>query len=293
MHYRVKSLCGLLGISRQGFYKHQETDSEQDILVSSIVLYCRYLRQEDHLPQAGARELYELSRQYFSSKFTIGRDRFYEVLRANSFMLRRRRNRVRTTNSRHPYLIYPDLLNTFPKLTPDRNGVLMVADITYVHCAQGFAYLALLTDAYSRCIVGHCLYPTLETKGPLIALSRALKFYKECNIDIGGVIHHSDRGIQYACAEYVKSLRDNQIRISMTQSGDPLHNALAERMNNTLKNGWMFNQEKQDFKQVEQAIGQAVIMYNTARPHQALNMKTPMEMFSGKEDNPLVKGCFI
>lgn len=288
MRYNVKSLCGLLGISRQGFYKHKETSSEQEILVSSIVLYCHYLRQDMHLPKAGGRELYELCRQFFGSKFTIGRDRFYEILRSNSLMLRKRRYRPRTTHSGHPYFIYPDLLNTCPKLIPQSSGILVVADITYIYCTQGFAYLALLTDAYSRCIVGHCLYPTLEAKGPLIALSRALEFYKGCNINTDSLIHHSDRGIQYAANEYVNLLKMNNIQISMTQDGDPLHNALAERMNNTLKNSWLFNNGTLSFEQAQKAIDQAVLMYNKARPHQALNLKTPMEVLTGIRDNPLV-----
>lgn len=256
--------------------------------MSSIVLYCKYLRLPDHLPRAGSRQLYELSRGYFKEKFTIGRDKFYHILRSNGLMLRKKRYHPRTTNSKHPYAVYADLLNTHPRLSPTSNGMLVVGDITYVSCQQGFVYLSLLTDAYSRCIVGYCLYPTLEAAGPLIAMQRALSFYRANKVDICHLIHHSDRGIQYASKEYVTLLKTNRIQISMTQDGDPLHNALAERMNNTLKNGWLFNDGNLSFNQAQEAVEQAVRMYNTARPHQALDMRTPMELMTGSNDNPLL-----
>lgn len=102
------------------------------------------------------------------------------------------------------------------------------------------------------------------------------------------MIHHSDRGVLYASKEYTGTLRAHNIRISMTQSGDPLHNALAERMNNTIKNGWMFNKGDLDFEQTEYAVSRAVEMYNKARPHKALDMRTPLELLSGKAQNPLI-----
>lgn len=111
----------------------------------------------------------------------------------------------------------------------------MVCDITYVYTLEGFAYLSLVTDAYSRYIVGYCLSRTLETEGPLNAINQAIDTYHRYGINISNMIHHSDRGIQYASKEYTKTLLSNNIRISMTQTGDPLHNAIAERMNNTLK----------------------------------------------------------
>lgn len=268
---------------------------EQEVLLSSIVLYCHYLRLPEHLPRSGSRELYELCRQRFKEKFTIGRDKFYDVLRANGLMLRRRRYRPHTTNSRHLCHIYPDLLNTHPKLVAEKNGMLMVGDITYVCCKEGFAYLSLLTDAYSRYIVGYHLYPSLDAEGPLLALKKALDFYHSNKVDLSRLIHHSDRGVQYASKDYVKMLKDNNIQISMTQDGDPLHNALAERMNNTLKNGWLFNEDTLSFKEAQESIKEAIWMYNTARPHQSLHMKVPMEVMTGRYDNPLLNqaGCSL
>lgn len=279
----------MLGISRQGYYKHTGSAGELDILSCSIVMYCKHIRQSGNLPKAGCRELYELCRLYFRDKFNIGRDRFYDILRANGLMLRKKRFRPRTTATCQTYRLYEDLLNTTPKYTPLRNGRMIVSDITYVYTKDGLAYLSLITDAYSRYIVGHCLHHSLEAAGPLAALSEAIDTYRRFNIDTTGMIHHSDRGIQYASREYTRLLHSHSIRISMTQTGDPLHNALAERMNNTLKNGWLFNEGDMSFEQADIAIAKAIRMYNEARPHMALGMKTPYEMFCGESRNPLLE----
>lgn len=118
-------------------------------------MYCNYIRSSQRLPKAGCRELYELCKLYFKDRFIIGRDRFYDILRSNNLMLRKKRYHPRTTNSNHNYLLYNDLLNTIPKYTPLQNGRLAVSDITYIYAQNGFAYLSLITDAYSRYIVGH------------------------------------------------------------------------------------------------------------------------------------------
>ncbi|WP_270653579.1 integrase core domain-containing protein, partial [Phocaeicola plebeius] len=129
----------------------------------------------------------------------------------------------------------------------------------------------LVTDAYSRYIVGYCLSRSLDAEGPLRAMYMALETYRAYGISTEGMIHHSDRGVQYASKQYT------------------LHNALAERMNNTLKNGWLFNEGDMDFRQAEEAVSKSVAMYNNARPHRALGMKTPMEVFSGRGGNPLME----
>ena len=138
-----------------------------------------------------------------------------------------------------------------------------VADITYVRYRDGFLYLSLLTDCYSRYIIGWCLSLTLETEGPLEALQMGLAFYRSHRIGTKELIHHSDRGIQYASFKYTDLLKANKIRISMTQCGDPLHNAMAERVNNTVKNEWPY-------------------------PHSALDMRTPLQVVTGVMSNPLL-----
>lgn len=250
-------------------------------------MYCRWVRSEHRLPKAGCRELLVLCREYFGEKFNIGRDRFYDVLRSNGMMLKRKAYRVRTTFSHHHFRIYEDLLNTTPKFLATACGQMAVADITYIRYRDGFLYLSLLTDSYSRYIIGWCLKKTLETEGPLEALKMGLGFYQSQRINTESLIHHSDRGIQYASNCYTSLLKTNGIRISMTQCGDPLHNALAERMNNTLKNSWAYAYEAMDYENCLKAVSNAILMYNTARPHSALGMKTPYEVVTGISANPL------
>lgn len=289
---QIQPLCQLFGVSRQAYYKHSFQEDELDVLITSIVFYCRYIRHPDNLPMAGCRELYELCQRHFGNRFTIGRDRFYDILRANGLMLRRRRYHPRTTDSKHPFFLYDDLLNTTPtKYEASRPGDLVVCDITYIPCqTQGnFAYLSLVTDAYSRAVVGHCLHPTLERQGPLNAIKQAIKTLKEHGIETDQMIHHSDRGIQYASKEYINYLKENNLRISMTQTGDPLHNALAERMNNTIKNSWIYDYGNMEIEEARKALDRAIEMYNTARPHQSLGMKTPMEVLTGMCQNPLLE----
>jgi len=271
----LQFLCDYFGITRQGYYKHVNRRVEIDILTSSIVLYCNELRKI--MPKAGMRELYACCIRKFGDKMVIGRDQCYRILRANGLSQRTKRMRPRTTISNHNYYIYPDLLNVTPKFVATDLGAMAVADITYVSTREGWAYLSLLTDAASRAIVGYAFCKTLETEGPIKALKMAIEFYNEHNMDLSNLIHHSDRGVQYCSNLYVDILKENQINISMTQCGDPLHNALAERMNNTIKNGWLFDCADESFEQLSKRIDDAVYAYNYVRPHQGIQMKTPME----------------
>ena len=239
------------------------------------MLYSNELKAQ--MPKAGMRELYACCVRYFKDKMVIGRDQCYNIFRSNGLVQRKRRVRPRTTNSNHNYYIYPDLLNTTPKFAACKSGTMVVADITYVATKDGWAYLSLLTDASSRVIVGFSLNQTLAAEGPMKALQSAFLFYMENGIDIGALIHHSDRGVQYCSSQYVDELKAHNVSISMTQCGNPLHNALAERMNNTIKNGWLFDCEEDTFEQVNERIKQAIYVYNNIRPHQALKMRTPME----------------
>lgn len=276
MRGSLQFLCDYFGITRQGYYKHVNREVDIDILTTSIVLYCNELVKI--MPKAGMRELYACCVRKFQEKMVIGRDRCYAIFRANGLSQRKSRKRPRTTNSNHNYYIYPDLLNVTPKFVAKEFGAMVVADITYVATHSGWAYLSLLTDASSRAIVGYAFSKTLGTEGPLEALDMAIDFYKSNNIDMSTLIHHSDRGVQYCSNKYVEKLKWNHINISMTQCGDPLHNALAERMNNTIKNGWLFDCHDQDFELVYKRIKQAVYTYNHVRPHQGIGMKTPMDM---------------
>ncbi|WP_461077789.1 IS3 family transposase [Spirosoma flavus] len=164
---------------------------------------------------------------------------------------------------------YPNLIREYVPIAPNS---LWVSDIVYVLVGEGFAYLSLVTDAYSRKIVGFCVSETLSAMGSLKALSMALK---DCP-DTSGLIHHSDRGVQYCCLEYVNLLKDNTIQISMTQSGDPLENAIAERVNGILK-AELLADHYPTLAMARKGIAQAVLIYNSLRPHSSCDMLTPQQ----------------
>ncbi len=275
-HGRLQFLCDYFGITRQGYYKHTNRRAEVDVLITSIVLYCHGLLEL--MPKAGMRELYACCLRYFGDKMVIGRDQCYRIFRANGLVQRRKRARPRTTCSNHNLYIYPDLLNTTPKYVAATFGAMVVADITYVPTRDGWAYLSLLTDVFTRAIVGYALHESLDTEGSMKALEMAIGFYHSHHVDITCLIHHSDRGVQYCSNRYIERLKQENVSISMTQCGDPLHNALAERMNNTIKNGWLFECANETIEQVRKRIEQAVYVYNCIRPHQAIQMRTPMDL---------------
>lgn len=222
-------LCGLFGVSRQAWYEAQKRTQKADLQSAMLLAEVRRLRVD--LPSVGAEILHhQLAdfRQQHSIK--MGRDKFAKLLRENGLLIRRRTRRARTTWSDHPFRKYPNLTKGEKVDAPNQ---LWASDITYVPLHYGFAYLSLITDAYSRKVVGWALHPSLQMEGPLTALKMALKSNK-----VGKkLIHHSDRGVQYCCREYTGLLRQHKVAISMTEQGDPYENALAERMNRTIKPG--------------------------------------------------------
>ena len=159
----------------------------------------------------------------------MGRDKLYDLLREHHLLRSTRRKRAKTTNSQHPFYKYVNLVKELPIIRPNQ---VWVSDITYIRTGRDFSYLSLITDAYSNKIVGWALDTTLQTKGPLAALQMAVKTLPKGKESL---IHHSDRGIQYCCKEYIQLLCSNEIHVSMTQQGDPGENAVAERINKTIK----------------------------------------------------------
>jgi len=197
----------------------------------------------------------------------MGRDALFDLLREHQLLIRKRKAKVQTTFSKHGYQKYPNLIRQYEPLAPN---LLWVSDITYICLQQGFAYLSLITDAYSRKIVGFYLSPTLEAIGSIHALKMALKSCADCT----NLIHHSDRGIQYCSHAYVDLLKDQHIQISMTENGDPLENAIAERVNGILKEE-LLQQQYADLKTARQQVAKAITVYNTLRPHSSCQMLTP------------------
>ena len=223
------------------------------------------------LPRAGVPKLHHmLQKKLVAHGIKMGRDALYQLLGEHGYLLRYRRRKHITTNSHHPFKKYPNLIRDIKYLT--HPGQLWVSDITYIRLQENFAYLSIITDAYSHKIIGHCLHPTLHSDGPVNALLLAAKSKRQNTL-----IHHSDRGIQYCCAEYVKLLEHFNIRISMTENGDPYENAIAERINGILKNEFLLDKTFTSLNEAQQAVKHAVEKYNHLRPHDSCNKLTPVQ----------------
>jgi transposase InsO family protein len=201
----------------------------------------------------------------------IGRDRLYKIMRANDMLVKRKRKYAITTDSNHPYKVYKDLTAGLQLTRPNQ---LWVSDITYIRTWKGFAYLSLITDAYSRKIVGYHLSQSLKARGTLIALEKAIAALDPTR---PAPIHHSDRGIQYCCEAYVQRLKEAGITISMTQNGSPYENAMAERVNGILKLEFELNKTFRSYSGAIDPIQRAIDIYNRLRPHLSIDNMTPNE----------------
>lgn len=204
----------------------------------------------------------------------IGRDEFFDLLRENNLLIRkRRRPKPQTTFSNHYYKRYENLIIGFVPTAPNQ---LWVSDITYIHLEKSFAYLNLITDAYSHKIVGFNLFNNLSVRGTASALEMAIDNIDKRDAESSKLIHHSDRGMQYCSHEYTNLLKANFINISMTQTGDPRENALAERLNGILKEE-LLEEVYPDFTNARSAVAFAIATYNHQRPHSSVDMLTPFK----------------
>ena len=259
----------LLGTSRQSYYQGikfiQQKAYESDLIIEEV------LRYRKHQKRLGTRKLLDEMQGFLSSHgFQIGRDAMFNLLQERGLLITKRKRRgFITTLSKHRFKKYPNIIRDFIPIAPNQ---LWVSDITYIHLSGGFAYLSLITDAYSRKIVGFYLSADLTATGPLNALKMALTD----NAERIGLIHHSDRGVQYCCDAYVKLLQDKKIKISMTENGDPLENAIAERVNGILKQE-LLEEVFPDYKMAQKAIAIACSTYNHLRPHGSINNLKPAE----------------
>lgn len=262
--------CRLFGITRQAYYKHfwqwEANTIEQEIILRRVKEIRRY-----H-PVLGGRKLYALLQpDLLNHQIKMGRDGLFDLLAAQSLLVRRKRRRAVTTHSNHWYRKYPNLIKDF---VPTSANQLWVSDITYWGTPFGFLYISFITDAYSHKIVGYHLANNLEAINNVKALQMALKNVIGSTDDL---IHHSDRGIQYCCLEYVNLLQDYKIKISMTQSGDPLENPVAERINGIIKEEYLKHNEIQNQNQALEVLQQGVQLYNDERPHLSNNFLTPKQ----------------
>jgi putative transposase len=260
-------LCELFGKSRQAYYQHSKYNYKEE--VKSEILLQLIEKQRQIMPRIGGRKLLKLIEPILPEELQIGRDSFFDFLREKGLLIRKRHNRVRTTYSNHWMHKYPNLIKEFIPKGPHQ---LWVSDITYIETMEGFVYLSLITDAYSRKIIGWALGETLEALYTVKALIEAIKQLPKGTRD---VLHHSDRGVQYCCGEYVKILKKNNFRISMTENGDPRENAIAERVNGILKDEWLNQMKFESIEEVSRQLETIIRIYNEQRPHSSLDMMTP------------------
>ena len=265
----ITQLSGWFGKTRQAWYKAIKNAERQQLQEHLVLEQVQRIRQE--LPRCGTRKLYYLLGDFLKQhQIKMGRDKLFALLSTHNLLIRRKRTR-RTTFSYHRYKKYP---NKIKELKVGRPNQLWVSDITYIPLGGNFAYLSLITDAYSRKIIGAALREDLSTTGPLQALTQALEQRKKQT----ALIHHSDRGTQYCSHNYVDLLDKNGLQISMTEQSDPYENALAERVHRTLKEEFLDCYLYHNFEQAQVAVAKAIDLYNQRRPHLSLAYQTPAKV---------------
>ncbi len=263
----IAMLCKKTGMSRQNFYKGRKERVRREVdgeLIEELVRTERMIQ-----PRLGGKKLHHLLKpELAKAGVRIGRDRFFEVLGERGLLLDPLPKAPRTTNSRHSLPVFRNLLTDMQVDAPNQAWV---SDITYLRTDEGFLYLSLITDDWSRKIVGYHTGDTLETEGCLRALEQAVKGL----VDGMFPLHHSDRGSQYCSHLYTGKLREYGLGISMTEELHCYENAKAERVNGILKQEYFLGGCFRTKQQAIKAVDQAVWLYNTRRPHQALKYETP------------------
>lgn len=265
----ISSTCELLGVSRQVYYRAIKSKEKRQVIASKVVGLVKSVRMEQ--PRIGTRKLYYILQQELTT-LGVGRDYLFAILKANKMLIKPKRNYTITTNSYHRFKKHKNIIE---HQTIHRPEQVWVADITYVGNRQNPMYLSLITDAYSKKIVGYNLSNTLETTQSEKALKQAVKNRKYPQSQL---IHHSDRGLQYCSNSYQKILLKNNIQCSMTEQYDPYQNAIAERINGILKQEFLINTKNIDLKMMQQIVSQSIVIYNTKRPHISCELLTPEQM---------------
>ena len=269
----IRDLCMHAGMSRQNFYKGRKARQRKAVneqLVKQLVEAERSVQ-----PRLGGLKLHRMLRKALEAEGVhLGRDRFFKVLKNQALLLDPLPKAPRTTNSAHNLPVFTNLIKDLEPTGPNQ---VWVSDITYIRTRETFVYLSLITDMYSRKVVGYHVGRTLEAQDTLKALTMALEQLP----DGAHPIHHSDRGCQYCSHEYVKQLKDHGMPVSMTEEDHCAENAMAERMNGILKQEYFLNCNFRTVEQACQAVDEAVHLYNTRRPHRSLDLYTP-EQVHGK-----------
>lgn len=253
----------------QAYHKHQKRAVQKQVNEDLLLQQIHLIREQQ--PRCGGRKLLLMLQPFMQQQsIVIGRDAFFDLLAKNKLLVRRTKRSVHTTNSKHHFRRYP---NTAKDFVPMKAHELWVSDITYIPLKNRFAYLFLITDAYSRKIVGHYVSDDMKVSSAVVALKKAIAQKPIETI----VLHHSDRGIQYCSTEYVNLLQQHNAIISMTQNGDPLENAIAERVNGILKTE-LISSYYDNIEQAATHINRCIIIYNHKRRHSSLNWQIPADV---------------
>lgn len=280
-YYSVDNLCGVFGYTRQAWYSHLRRLELHTFQQHIVLQKIREIRKE--LPRTGCIKLYKELNKGFLQKLGIsmGRDAIFDLVRENDMLIKCRKRYAYTTNSQHRYRIHPDLVRRKPATRAEQ---IWVSDITYISTVSGFNYLSLITDAYSRKIVGYNLSVNLKAIGCIKALDNAIeqRYYPNSTL-----IHHSDRGTQYCCDDYITKLNKYDIQISMTQTGSPYDNAIAERVNGILKDEFDLYKIFKSHAHAKNAVDMAVYKYNNIRLHASCNYQTPQQTHVIKKNKVL------
>ncbi|MBP2283614.1 transposase InsO family protein [Flavobacterium sp. CG_23.5] len=261
--------CTLFGVDRQVYYRKIKRRIARQSNASKVVSMVLEIRQT--MPRIGAKKLYFLLNNELK-QLKIGRDKFINILRANHLLITPKRSYHITTNSHHRFRKHQ---NQILELQIQRPEQVWVSDITYIGKRESPRYLSLVTDAYSKKIMGYNVADNMNTESTLAALENAVKYRKNKDLPL---IHHSDRGLQYCANEYQKLLNKSKIKCSMTQNSDPYENAVAERINGILKQEFNIDKYSQSLPVMKQIIKEVVEIYNNKRPHYSNFMLTPNQM---------------
>ena len=265
--FSIGTICDAFSLKRDAYYKYRKRFVIKKRIEQNVVELVRKSRKT--LPREGTRKLMKsLHEDFQKNNLKIGRDQLFRILRENGLLIRRKKYSSRTTNSHHRFYKYGNIIK---ELKIHRPNQVWASDITYIRTIKGFCYLALITDMHSRKIVGYDLSDSLELKGCVRALNKAIYHAK----NIKQLIHHSDRGIQYCSNVYTQILKRKKIDISMTEENHCYENAMAERVNGILKDEFYLDQTFSSVVQAKKAAKNAIKLYNSKRLHLSLDYRTP------------------
>jgi transposase InsO family protein len=267
----ISMLIECFGLKRDAYYKYQRRANRANTTKETVLSMAKERRID--LPREGVKKMYKALKNEFRRKdIKLGRDGLYDILRDQDMLVTRKRSFVKTTNSYHRFHKYNNLIKDIKINRPNQ---VWVSDITYIRLVHGHCYLALITDVYSRKIVGYDISNSLELAGCLRALKMAMRQARPKR----KLIHHSDRGLQYCSNQYVEQLNKHHIHISMTEENHCYENAIAERVNGILKDEFYLDQNFGNVELARSASKNAIKLYNNKRLHLSLGYKTPEQVF--------------